>query len=584
MRQFKKAGFLLTVFACVFAMVGVAFAANRIEVKVTSEPIPEDSTCSKAGGFSLEFDEGTILRPGDQITMDLPLGVVLCEPIDFVVSPNNDIQLDAALQYVAGTLFVQANTTDANVNTAAFTQSSDNGLAGTQAIDPLSVGGVAFHIYGTVNTQRVTIDVIGPAGNTLIVRDITTDADVVTLNLLDEKTNPLPGPDPVGPAVWDVDTVWEDEDNDNIYDEEADWDDNTLCIDVSSPSFTQNTVNGSMDSRNDKYTFIPSNPQIAHIANPVNISLLDCSKAEDPEYNIPLPADQGTCNPFDYESGAGTCDATDKGNRIVLVNTAPFDNVAYSVRLEITSPSNVYWAAGGVGYETYANLTACPAATAAVNQFTPASNRYFNAAGAELTTFTGGNNSCTINAANQATVIETTTASIFATNPTHNNLWIDLPSFVFASGVSEGDVVQVRVTLRKFPCGEVFSDIFTIGTFGCQATSSDTLIFPYFTPIQASEMWWDGIVVTNLTSTSGTANFTMYEADGDVGTITGVAIGARSQFVTLLSDVLDQMTQTAGTGTLGDSTNYIMVTTNFNADGFALLGDGTQAQGYLPRD
>ena len=153
-----------------------------------------------------------------------------------MIAPAGDILLDATTGlYAAGTVFTQANTA---FTSSAFTQSNNNALP---AIDATSTG-VVFRVYGTKGSQRVTIDVLGPAGNTLTVTDPTTDADKVTLNILDEKTNTV-GPNPIGPATWTTDSVWEKGTTANLYNDAADWDDNTICIDVSNDTFTKTVVN-----------------------------------------------------------------------------------------------------------------------------------------------------------------------------------------------------------------------------------------------------------------------------------------------------------------------------------------------------
>jgi len=62
-----------------------------------------------------------------------------------------------------------------------------------------------------------------------------------------------------------------------------------------------------------------------------------------------------------------------------------------------------------------------------------------------------------------------------------------------------------------------------------------------------------------------------------------VPLNSLRQYTALLSSLT--FTQTAGTGTIGDSRSFVIVcvTGSGVVDGFGMLGDGLQGQGYLPR-
>jgi len=591
----RKSLVLLTVFAFVFGMAGVALAANRVEVKVTSEPIPLDSECSKAGGFSIEFDEGTTLTVGDQITVDTDFGTTICRSFDIMIAPVGDIQLLADGTYDVGnpgTLWAQGNTQ--LTGQAAFTQTSVNTISAVST-------GVVFRLRGTAGTQRISLDVLGPAGNFIEVTDADPgQPDVVTLNFLGETTNPIGGPNPEGPAQWNFDSLWEVGTTARLYNDDADWDDNTLCIDISSDLFTKTVVNASMDSRADKFTFIPSNPQIAHVAQPLRVELFACKVAADPD-NIIIPDEQGSCR-FDYESGTGYCASLtpgrnpDLGRRVVFNNLGGFYDTAdaYSVRLDILSPGDgVYWSGEAVGIDAQAT-----ADCATANDTTLGVRRAYNRSGSPLTTFTGDSGTCTVADAQRATTIETTNTDDVAyvlPNDTRA-IGINLPALVFDRDLIEAsDTVTVRVTLQTFPCGTIHSEEITLGVFGCDETpaggGNNTMVYPYFTQLDSAiGGWWNGIVVTNLSSTDGTATFNLYESDGDQATLQQ-AVGGNTTFVTLLEPTLDAMTMVESPdGTLGNSPCYIVVCTDFRADGFAMIANnsdsdvnGSESMGYLPR-
>ncbi|GBC60203.1 hypothetical protein DENIS_1154 [Desulfonema ishimotonii] len=582
MRQNKLIAVMSTVFA-ICLMATSAWAIDRVEVKVTSEPIPRVVQCSKAGGFSLEFDSQTTLEPGDVIKIDLPNyfngdQVTLCKNIDFVVSQG------AGAAYDTTTATWNLNGTGwAAVPLQVAGQENPFVYPATTAANaaPNATGNsIIFHVKGSNGGDRITITVIGAAGDTL---QVGTDGDAkLILKLFDLKDND-----------GDVDTpafsnpgIWEDADGDGVYDEALDGNDNALCIDVfdgDTPKGETTVFKANMDSDdlsgNDKFTFIPSDPQIAHIKGSSEYELFPCKGAK--ADNIPMPEEgqnSTSCAPFDYESGAGYCTAANLGRRIVIKrNTAFSASEKFGVRLQIVSPSEVYWGAAGVGYNTMATPT-CTIASADTLTATAT-----DANGNAVTEFaTGG--TCTVTSDQDAKTLTTAFGIGFA-NETQTAIYVDMPQLVYTSAVSEGDTVQVEVSLLKQPCGEIFTTTIDLGTFGCQNTASDALLFPYFTNMADGDGWWDGIVITNLASFDGTATIAVYEADGDRGE-QEVAVKANSQYVSLLNTILGDfsMTATAGSGQLGDSSAYIMVTTDFNADGFAMMGDGTQAQGYLPRD
>lgn len=620
MQKFKKLGLILTVFACVFAVAGLAFAENRVEVKVTSEPIPDKSKCSKAGGFSMEFDEGTELIDGDRITIDLDFGVKLCRSIDIVIAPAGsnvlfDLDRNLFRNYdmagVAPTFGDQIPFDDGSVAGIAadvwmgasipVQGLSGNSVTQTVAgvVGPPTVGGEGafFHVYGSNGSQRITVDVIGinPGDGTsgLRVNDVTSDKDAMILRFLDAN---------VRADVFERNNemiVWWDQNNDDIqpvdgsenqtvipYTNGIEMADNTLCINVS--EFDETKVFASLDSQSDKFTFIPSNPQIAHIA-PTS-KLFSCKDGS--TSRIQMASDQGRCI-FDFENGLGYCDASANiTRRVVISRPEAFSDSQYRVTMTITSPSTgVYWSNDAIRY-TAMTSAACPTNPAGNNVFGNTINyTYLNSGGAILTNFNGDSGSCSgIADADKAVTVQTegdTGVRLFpAGTGQFNALYLDIPNMVFDKDVvTEGTEVKVQVSLSQLPCGEIYSGEIVMGTFGCG--TSTTMVYPYFTGGDGA--WWNGVSVTNISETAGTAGFYLFEQDGDQAKLENVAVGANSGYVNLLSSVVGEMTQTAGTGTIGDSTAYIVVCTDFDADGFAMIANnddgvnGGESMGYIPR-
>lgn len=168
---------------------------------------------------------------------------------------------------------------------------------------------------------------------------------------------------------------------------------------------------------------------------------------------------------------------------------------------------------------------------------------------------------------------------------------IDIPEMrVDNNKVNGGEKVWVKICLSRYtggiceelPCccliyiGELCCDYQTDSGF-------NSLVYPYFPP--ANTTVWDllGMTITNLDSAKANAVITMYETDGDVGTLT-VEVGANGIYLNTLGALADEMEQTAGTGTLGDAKSYLVVVPEFNATGFAMIADTIDgaSMGYLP--
>ena len=573
--NFKKSFIFAATVAAVLSFAGMVFAANTATITVTSEPIMKGATCDKAGGFTITFDKNTVLTDGDQITFDLDLGATLCRDIDMVIMDDDgggDVDLqdpyDGAVGYDVGWIPAGAVPGGPVVLTDAG-----------GAVSSSTLGGVYFHIYGNEGSARVTLDVIG----NLLTSSFTVgadDEDNLAISFLVQETN----------TGYANDGVFIDDNDDNdadtsIYDEAATIADNTLCIDVSNPDFTENTVNANYDSLGDKFTFIPSNPQIAHVVSATALTLENCKGAK--TGNIPVPSEQGECSPVAYETGVGYCPLSHNGNKLLLVNTGAFSQVTYQIKLEILEPAGAYWSDGAVTVEGHETKTDACSDDVADETFATGSYTYYNSSAMELDSadIVAQPDACVVETEAQAKTILTGEGSIF-TASNQRALWIDIPNIIYDSSVAAGQEINVKVTLIKAPCGELFSGSFLVGTFGCSVSNATTLLYPYFTSMGAdSDAWWDGFVVINTGSSDGEASLTVYEQDGDVATMT-IPVSANSMYVNVLSSMVSEMTHvTSGEGTLGNSAVYIKVVTDFSADGFAMIAqpNSGESMGYLPR-
>ncbi len=576
-------------------LAGNVLSADRVEVKVTSEPIGSGSSCDKAGGFSLEFDSTTTLLDGDQITIDVDYTnatnyVSLCRDIDIVIAPGADANLTSQEDGggAAGIGFMDANIPAVGVDSPVVM--SANLSAETQE-------GVIFHVYGNEGSQRITFDVVGidtaagaPAANTASITVAGGVNDTLTVRFLDQD------------VVFAQNGIYVDDTDpaDNVYETAATLEDNTLCINVE--EWSESTVKGNMDSFADKFTFIPSNPQIAHIVSAAAYVKYECDKNNCGYLGIGATSQAGSnCAAFDNEapdainSNYDPCTTLDDhaNNQLIIQKTnGVFELVNYIVDVKILvngveGDNGVYFTDDAIGTEGAATAAEACAFDNGDGAAIGAAIHYL----ADGTTATpvAADTDCTI--AGSARSVQLTTAGHGLNLQANDDfIYINLPQFHYdLSEVEDGDVVSVEVTLTKAPCGEVTTVTHCIGTFvdNCPTSAgTDALTYPYFTKAATGgDAWWDGLAITNEGSTAGTATITMYENDGDTATAT-VNVGAHSIYVKTLGAMISDGTFVAASGnagTLGDSTCHLVVTTTFPASGFAMIArEATgESMGYV---
>jgi hypothetical protein len=572
----NKAFVLITTVVAVFAFAGLAFGANTANVTVTSEPIEQGTACSKAGGFAIEFDSGTVLAHGDQITADLDLGVTLCTAIDLEISAGGSggtwgsTLLDGAAPPATGAPVVDPT-----------------GAATSHATD----GGVYFRISGTEGSARITIDVIGVD----VDADLTNNAaltvgpgvdDKLIIYFLDQQTND---------DFLTEDGIYVEGDVAGTCDVAAEVADNTICVDVS--AYGDNTVDANIDSKDDKYTFVPSDPQVAHIIAAKAYRLRACKDATTENITLGSTTDQGgdDCDAIDFEAGDNYCD-TFAGRLIIESQSAAFDQSNYEITLEILvndqeGELGVYWTNQDVNADGHDTLDEACDDVAAIAVGAAADYTYYDEDGETVAagTIPAPNvDECDVEVDERAVVL-VTDSSTLSLDASNDFLWIDMPALNYdLDQIVEGDVLSVRVTLTKAPCTQVYQGTIELGTFGCaeEVLGANGLIYPYFTPMSDTEgVYWDGIAIVNLGAVDGTATLYIYEQDGDQATM-DVSVGANSMYVNLLSDMVSGMTLTQTVeGTLGNSRVYIIVCTDFTADGFAMIAKEStgESMGYLPR-
>lgn len=226
----------LVLFGIVFFLALPAGAVNRVEVKVTSQPIAQ-GPYAVAGGIYMEFDPSTEIAAGDQLFFDLDLGVVLAQDYDLEIS-----------------LYGGGWTRDAILGNTRFIGYQDRDGILDEKDCRVENGGVFFRLSGVKGESRLRLDVMG-TGSVTVGDEI---GDLLWLKILNGETH-------LGFAHKGI---WIDADGDGIYGEpgeDALSTHNRLTIDTY--QFDENAVKLNLDSADDQFTFIPSNPQIAHIVS-----------------------------------------------------------------------------------------------------------------------------------------------------------------------------------------------------------------------------------------------------------------------------------------------------------------------------
>jgi hypothetical protein len=546
----------------IFVWTGAALAANTATMNVTSEPIRYHAVSDKGGGFTITFDEDTVLVAGDVITADLDLGVTIAagRTIDLEISAGGSGAPFAAVPATASP------------------------FSYTGAVPVVTGGGIYFRVYGVAGTQRITISVLGAPGASITAGSIS-GVDQLILKFLNQGTI-------IGGEYAPTSALFMQGATPGLYDVPATLSANTLCINVS--QYDQNTVHANMDSADantgaDKFTFVPSNPQIAHVLAAVDIDFEACFKGGTPGRMSIGSAGvvQGAgdfCPGFDNEDGAGYCAGQGPvGNTMVIAASTPFDQAQYTVEMEIlvnglTGDNGVYFSDELLMQGAYDTSTDACAMTGMMAH----TASYYTAVGAPATP-EPQSSLCTVGVGARAVRLVTAQSGL-GIGTTQDYLAFDLPHFNYIlSMISSGDQVTIMVTITKVPCGTVFSGEFTLGTFGCVIipdVPTACIYFPYFTAV-TEDAYWDGIVITNMGLTDGTATINLYEADGDMATAT-VVVPAMSQYVNLLSNMT-----WAVVGDVGDSSSYVIVNVEGTSviDGFAMMArqDTGESMGYLPR-
>ncbi|THB80540.1 MAG: hypothetical protein D3926_06825, partial [Desulfobacteraceae bacterium] len=380
----------------------------------------------------------------------------------------------------------------------------------------------------------------------------------------------------------------------------ADKADNTLCIDVSQMPASITTFDGNFDSKGDKYTWLPSDPQIAHVVESNSYLFEECKGRVLGRTVCEGAGGQGitvTCTPIENEMENAPFDGfcnnylteIHQNNKIIIrtANGSPFEAVNYNVTLDILVDGvmgefGAYWSNGDILTEGFTNATdACNATNStgmAIGTYA-----YYDVDGDPVNAVY--DDDCFIDPANRAVRVvaggdDGVTLGLGASD---DFLYINLPAILQDSTLS--GALSVRVTLSKAPCGTIFTGTWDISEAACckPDAQTGTALYPYFA--KSTGAFVNVMIVDNVGMTDGTFTATFYEEDGDVFVSNSTAVMAGRMFVSALVDIPVTPVATVGGGTWGDAKCWAQVSASFAVDGSAWIVEPSSGQsfGYICR-
>jgi len=573
--------------AMIFGVAMTAQAVNTVQMTLTSPAIVKKG-CELVGSATFGFDANSVIQNGDWWYMDLPSGTAICNNIDYVIFGSG-----AAVANGAGSIDLSNLVTTgaaANIGTGA-------NFIGTATTIPATAPGVTVGPFSTTSLGAAAAPT--PAGGNMVIRVLATqDTNRIWMYVYSDVTANLT----VGTAsrynikILTGDkyqaNLLMDDDGDMIYGNSAAAPsgdtirgnnptiENSLC--VNAELMNGDLMFTSFDSKENKFTFT-GDSQIAHVASANPLALAFCKGAT--TGNI-LIGEQNKCQ-FVYEkTTSGYCAFT--GNRILIEGASTFGNPGDRYDMTVRSETaGVYFKAAPSLYQFTPSEDECSIVAANATAVTGAGSfRAYNEAGTANATYP--DSSCAVGSTKRVREVRTNDGKLTGIH-TADTIWVDLPAMVYDTTViGNGTEAQITVILKKHPCGEIFNETTTIGTFvtTCPITagSTSTLLFPWFPPMDGNlAPWWGGFVIINGGGPAGTADLTFWEVDGDTATYTTPSIPLGGQWnAGQFADLLGDLTPGAGnTGTLGDANFAVTVECNFlGGAGFAFTGNGIEATGY----
>lgn len=620
----KKTLSILLAVAMVLGAALTVNAATAVDVTLTSPTITKAAgSCEKAGAVTFSFPAGAVITAGDWWYMDLPENATLCKPIDYLIIGNGiahaantyvgvsstdptEVYFNNALNAIGGATdtWLDSVGTDSGPLSVAYSG------AGSQASGvAIANGNLAIRVLGESGSRRVTLYVAAD-GRDAATGTITVNADnTLRIKILDgaqhnstvaDASDTRIITDTDGTLYSSIDSVTEsatgvytmfgqhtgDAQNEVTTDEyigagggQVPFVENTLCINAEDAA---GNLFVSFASKNDIFTFT-GDSQIAHTGSSASFTLTTCVGKTTSVDQIEL-SEQSACN-FDYETD-GTANAannyctTHDAGIIYLESDSTFGELDDLFDIMIESDTSGVYFSGAAAFTGFTSAQdVCEDTGTAVVSTTSICN------GSTCTGISYATNDCSIAATFQSDTIKTTGGAISGVH-NYQTLAFNFADFVYDSSVvAAGTEVDITITLSKYPCGTIFSDSLTIGTFVTECTSaasgSTTLLFPWF-PGSQFVGWWSGYVITNGDTTAGTAVITATDSDGNSASYTTASIPAAGHFNASFLTVSDWTQASGNTANFDGTKNFIVqVTCNFDMGaGFAMLGNSTEGVGY----
>lgn len=604
----KKLSVLFVALIAVMAFSSSAFAANEVQMTLTSPTITKQG-CEKAGSVAFAFDQETQIVVGDWWYIDLPSNVTICEPINYCIVGSNVGTLDVntsanlAAGEHSGIFSVPSdslgdNTTsgggDIYVTTAGpVFCTSVTGGSGTRGAEV--IGNVALRVYGVDdrtdgeqtltgstgnNMQRILISVVGSPNGLINVNTgfelFVKILDGAAHNTADRPQDSMIIIDQDGDAVDGVGDYGETADAiinpDGLS--QAPHVENTLC--VNAESYEPQKIFVSYASKLDKFTFT-GDAEIAHVGPSVTVTLEACPKL--PTTGNIEPASQGGVCAFDYETSNGYCPDF-LGNKFLIQadgngGFGPAGDL-YDISAEILT-DDVYFN-GDLAISLHRD-TSDPCSGDIGTPVATGTIYYVNGVRNPAATLPGS--TCAIGNDSYINMIATEGGSF--TLDEYDTVEVNLPTLVYENPDEiVGTEVQVELTLLRYPCGTVFQGERTIGTFVavCDIAVDTTLYFPWFPGSQYAG-WWGGYAITNFGTGAGQIDLIYRDSNGNQATYTVANVVPGAMWVNdamTLADLVDANPNAPFDGTLNYS---VEAQCGFFARGFMFTGNGTEGVGSV---
>lgn len=551
-------------------LVMLFITANAYAVKNDVHPFTEippivKGACSQAGSLSLTFENATELSPKvAEVVGRLSPGVTLCQPIDMYVRIADTTSTVGAPK-VSGVVQQEFVATGEGGKDVVFRVI---GSVGSDEIRILPLNGTLQ--ANNTGMKIVLFDSEGNFTNTELV-----DASKVNYNASEgEFRNATSGAIMNTAAMNAAEAL------------RVMGVDNALCV-LAAADYAAHEVRIYLESAPKVYTFSPADSVIA-IVGTKPISEVPQKKALTAP--VPLAGDQGGASGCDkaYYDATGMCETYDAGmfGHYALDSGTGFQQGTYLLEMEIlvngaAGDKGAYFAALPTGIQLVANraqLTQAYTDTASLGNI-----QKFLGSGA--TTMLNPVPGCVRSDEEKITKVkgemEVTAAMV---GPAIKFLRFHVPT-IAVPGLAGGDVVTLKVTLKRGRCQTVYSgsrNLFTmVDKCSTTAAPAGSLFFPYFAG--TADGYWNGMALVNPGAADANATLTIVEENGNKGTLTLTvpAGGIVVKLVEKLSDEAGFVADAANTSPMGAARCYISVAAEGgNLKGFAMMADGAQSMGY----